>query len=84
MRAFTLDINEKYFNLLWRSIICRENVLIDKISNESEDSDEVALLSNVLVYLRLCKKSLEEKAKNAIFSEGVFSLEEKFIDLADL
>ena len=84
MRSFTLDIDEKYFNFLWRSITCRENALLAKISDESEDSDEAALLANDVVYLRLCKKGLEEKAKNAVFSEGAFSLEEKFIDLTDL
>jgi hypothetical protein len=84
MRSFTLNIDEKYFNLLWRSITCRENFLLERISNESEDSDEAALLSNDLVYLRLCKKSLEEMAKTAVFSEGAFSLEEKFFDLSDL
>ena len=76
--------DEKYFNFLWRSITCRENVLLAKISEEPEDSDDAALLANDVVYLRLCKKSLEEKAKKAVFSEGVFSLEEKIVDLNDL
>lgn len=84
MRSFTLDIGEKYFNLLWRSITCRENALLAKISGAPDDSDDAALLANDLVYLRLCKKSLEEKAKKAVFSKGAFSLEEKFIDLTDL
>lgn len=83
MRSFTLDVDEKYFNLLWRSISCRENALLEKISDEPEDSNEAALLANDVIYLRLCKKSLEEKAKNSAFSEGAFSLEEKFIDLSD-
>lgn len=84
MRSFTYEIDEKYFNLLWRSITCRENILLKKIADEPEDSDEAAMLGNDLVYLRLCKKSLEEKAKKAVFSEGSFSLKEEFIDLTDL
>ena len=84
MRSFSFNIDEKCFNLLWRSITCRENHLLSKISEEPEDSDEAALLGNDLVYLRLCKKSLEEKATNAVFSESVFLLEENFIDLSDL
>ena len=84
MRTFQLDIDEKFFNFLWRSITCRENELLSKISAEPDDSDEAALLSNDVVYLRLCKKSLEESAKKAVFSNGAFSLEEKFIDLSDL
>lgn len=84
MRSFTYEIDEKYFNLLWRSITCRENFILKKIADEPEDSDEAAMLGNDLVYLRLCKKSLEEKAKKSAFSEGSFSLEEEFIDLTDL
>lgn len=83
MRSFALDIDEKYFNLLWRSLNCRENALLAKIAAEAEDTDEAALLANDVVYLRLCKKNLQEKAKKAVFSEGVYSLEEQFIDLAD-
>lgn len=84
MRYLTLDVDEKYFNLLWRSINARENQLLSKISAQSEDSDEAALLGNDLVYLRLCKRDLEEKAKGALFSKGSFSLDDTFIDLSDM
>jgi hypothetical protein len=84
MRSFELAIDEKLFNLLWRSLCARENELLAKISDEPEDSDDAALLGNDLAYLRLCKKSLEEKARNTTFSDSVFSLEENFIDLSDL
>jgi len=84
MRTFNLEVDEKYFNLLWRSINSRENEILSKISAEPEDSDEAALLGNDLVYLRLCKKALQEQAKDSTFSDGAFSLKEKFIDLSDL
>ena len=84
MRSFNLEIDEKYFNMLWRSINSREKEILSKISKESEDSDEAALLGNDLAYLRLCKKGLEEEAKKSSFSDGAFSLQEKFIDLSDL
>lgn len=84
MRKFTLEIDEKYFNLLWRPIVARENELLDTLSQEDEDSDEAALLSNDIVYLRLCKKKLQEKAEEAAFSDGAFSLGDDYIDLSTL
>jgi hypothetical protein len=84
MRSFTLQIDEKYFNLLWRSVVARENELLNKLSKEDEESDEAALISNDIVYLRLTKKDLKEKAGKAGFSRGSFSLNDGFVDLADL
>lgn len=84
MKSFTIDIDEKYFNLLWRSIALRENELLAKITGQPEGSDEAALLGNDLVYLRLCKKDLEAKAKSATFSSGSFSQADEFMDLSDL
>ncbi|MBB3059724.1 hypothetical protein [Microbulbifer rhizosphaerae] len=83
MREFTQTIDEKLFNLLWRSLSEREA----EISHEIEadlDSDESALLGNDLVYLRLCMKDLEKKAKEARFSESAFSLDDGYIDLSEL
>ena len=84
MRSFTLQIDEKYFNLLWRSVVARENELLNKLSKEEEESDETALISNDIVYLRLAKKDLQEKAGKAGFSGGAFSLDDGFVDLVDL
>lgn len=84
MRTFTIEINEKFFNLLWRSLHARETELLRQIADKGEDSDDAALAGNDVVYLRLCKDELEEWAKAAVFSDGVFSLDEGFIDLADL
>lgn len=83
MRTFSLDIDEKYFNLLWRSLSEREAELSHAIESDP-DSDESALLSNDLVYLRLCMKELREKANQSKFSEKVFSLEEGYIDISEL
>ena len=84
MRSFSLEIDEKYFNLLWRSVAVRENELLSKLSEEKEESDEAALISNDIVYLRLAKKDLQEKAEKAGFSGGAFSLDDGFVDLAEL
>ncbi len=84
MKSISLAVDEHYFNLLWRSIVARENELLAKISDEPDDSDEAALFGNDLIYLRLCKKDLEEKAKAAKFADSVFLLEDKFIDLLDM
>lgn len=84
MRAFKLEVDEKHFNLLWRSIHAWESELLDELSQEPEGSDEAALIGNDLAYLRLYKKELKEQAKASSFSDGAFSLEENFIDLANL
>lgn len=84
MRTFALEIDEKSFNLLWRSVAAREKELLVKISKDNEETDEAALIGNDIVYLRLVKKELQEKAEKAGFSSGSFSLDENFIDLADL
>ncbi len=84
MRSFNITIDEKYFNLLWRSLSERESELELNIENSEPESDDAALIGNELVYLRLCKKELKEEAKKEKFSEGAFSLEDKYIDLSDL
>lgn len=84
MKNFQLNIDEKLFNLLWRSISERESELLSEIQQAGEDSDEASLISNDLVYLRLTKSDLEKKAKKSKFSAGSFSLEEGFIDLSKL
>jgi hypothetical protein len=63
MRSINIEIDEKYFNLLWRSIIARENELLDSLSQYDEESDEAVLISNDIFYLRLCKKDLQDKAQ---------------------
>jgi hypothetical protein len=84
MRSFTLEVDEKSFNLLWRSVIARENELLESLSQEDEDSDDAALISNDIVYLRLYKTELKEKAVNASFSDGAFSLDDDYLDLSNL
>jgi len=84
MKSFDINIDEKYFNLLWRSLSERETELEASIGQVDSNADESALLGNELVYLRMCKKDLEENAREAGFSEGVFSLDDDFVDLTDL
>lgn len=84
MRSFVLEIDEKIINLLWRSLAAREKELLSMSSLDNDQSDEAAIIGNDIVYLRLVKKDLREQAEKAGFSRGAFSLDENFVDLADL
>jgi len=84
VRTFTLAIDEKLFNLLWRSIDARERELLASLSQKPEGSDDSALIGNDVVYLRLCKKDLAKQARAAGFSDGAFSLDDGHIDLAQM
>ncbi len=83
MREFSQVIDERYFNLLWRALSERESEMAFAIEQEPE-SDDSALKSNDLVYLRLCKKELEERAKEVGFPPSAFSLDDGYIDLSEL
>lgn len=83
MREFTQVIDEKLFNVLWRALSERESEMAHAIEQEP-DSDESALMSNDLVYLRLSMNDLKKKATEAGFSPSAFSLDDGYIDLADL
>jgi len=84
MKSFDMNVDEKYFNLLWRSLLERESELEANIEQSDANSDDAALMGNDLVYLRLCKKELEENAHKANFSEGAFSVEDDYVGLSDL
>jgi len=84
MKSFDMNVDEKYFNLLWRSLLERESELEANIEQSDTNVDDAALMGNDLVYLRLCKKELEEKAQKANFSEGAFSLDDDYVYLVDL
>lgn len=86
MRSFSLDIDEQNFNLLWRSLAAREQQLLEIIEANAEDdeSDAGPMASNDLMYLRLYQKTLRQKAEQAAFGEGAFSLSDEIIDLAAL
>lgn len=81
MRSFLIDIDEKYFNLIWRSLTERERTLLNNIEQEGDGLDMAAFAANDLVYLRLCKKELEQKARAAGFSDVAFSEDDGLIDL---
>ena len=84
MKSFDINIDEKYFNLLWRSLSESESELEFNIEQSGTNSDDAALMGNDLVYLRLCKKDLKENAQKANFSEGAFSLDDDYVYLVDL
>ena len=84
MRKFPLQVDEKLFNLIWRSIDARERELVASLSRKREGWEEAALIGNDLVFLRLCKKDLEKQARAAAFSDGAFSLDDGHIDLAEM
>ena len=83
MREFNQTINEKYFNMLWRALSEKESEMAFSIE-QNPDAEESALLGNELVYLRLCKNELEEKARKAYFSPSAFSIDDGFVDLSEL
>ena len=83
MREFNQTIDEKYFNMLWRALSEKEAEMAFSIEQDP-DSEESALLGNELVYRRLCKSELEEKAKKANFSPSAFSVDDGFVDLSQL
>ena len=83
MRVFNQSIDEKYFNMLWRALSEREAQISHVIENEPH-SDESALLSNDLVYLRLCMKDLKNKAEGAKFSNSVFNTDDGYLDLSEM
>jgi len=84
MKSFDMNIDEKYFNLLWRSLLERESELEANIEPFGINTDDAVLMGNDLVYLRLCKKELKENAQKANFSEGAFSMDDDYVDLSDL
>lgn len=57
MQEFNQTIDEKYFNMLWRALSERVAVISQTIENKP-DSDETALMSNDLVYLRCSNSDL--------------------------
>ena len=85
MRKFTLEVDEKSFNLLWHSLCAREDDLLAIIKEHEDDESEIGpMASNDLVYLRLYKKELKEQAEKAVFGENVFNISDEIIDLSKL
>jgi hypothetical protein len=82
VRKFNLEASEQHFNLLWRSLIALEKNLLKIIEENADDSDGelAAFAGNDLVYLRLYKDDLEKAAKEAKFSDNVFSLSDEVIE----
>ncbi|MCH9691014.1 MAG: hypothetical protein K0U59_02940 [Gammaproteobacteria bacterium] len=86
MRSFTTKIDEKNFNLIWRSLSDREEKLQQIVAEHQEDdcSEIGPMAANDLVYLRLYKKHLKTLAEQAVFDAGCFSLDDGIIDISKL
>jgi hypothetical protein len=74
MRKFNLDISERNFALIWRSLGALEASLLSVIEENENDPDceLAAFAGNDLVYLRLYRDDLERMARAAGFSKNVF------------
>ena len=81
MKHVQIKLDEKAFNLLWRSLHDRETAMLETIKNEPTDSDRAVLFSNDVVYLRLYKADLERVARDANMPDSVYSLADDIIDL---
>jgi hypothetical protein len=83
MRDLTLTLNDAAFRLVWRALHDREEELLRIAEHGDSDSDEAALASNDLVYLRMWRKNLEEKAR-AVFRDEAFTTSDETIDLSEM
>lgn len=72
MRELYLNLNHDNFSLFWLSLLARENELLKLVVEYGEDSDEGSFALNDLVYLRLYREDLKEKAEK-VFDQSVFS-----------
>lgn len=79
-----LELDPQFFNLLWRGLYARERELLAAIDRLGPDSDDGALLSNDLVYLRLCRKELQKRARDAGVGDSAFDTSDEFVELRDL
>jgi hypothetical protein len=86
MRSFHLKVDERYFNMLWRSLLAREKELMEIVAEheDDEDSDEAIMAANDVVYVRMSKKSIEKLAREAGFPESAFSVDDTIVDLREL
>lgn len=82
MRKFTLEVSEKNFSLLWRSLHALEEKLLKVIEEHGDDPDGelAAFAGNDLVYLRLYRDHLKKAAKESVFSDNVFDLSDDVIE----
>jgi len=83
MRDLPLTLNDTAFRLVWRALHDREEKLLRIVKQEDSGSDGAALAGNDLVYLRMWRKGLEEKARS-VFGEEVFALSDETIDLSEI
>jgi len=83
MRELTLTLNDGAFRLIWHALRDREEKLLRITERGDSASDEAALAGNDLVYLRMWRKNLEEKAR-AVFRDEAFDISDETIDLSKI
>jgi len=76
MRELKLKLEQKHFNLIWKSLHARENDLLQRVKQFGDDSEEGAFALNDLVYLRLYKKELQIDAEK-IFYKNAFNISDE-------
>lgn len=75
MRVLELKIDRSTFNLLWKSLHAREEVLLRRVEEYGEDSDEGSDALNDIIALRLYRKELREEAE-PVFDANAFITED--------
>ena len=80
MRKLDISLKADHFNLIWVSLHAREQQLLKVVEDFGEDSDQGADALNDIVYLRLYRNSLREKAE-PIFNKSVFIVGDEPYDI---
>ncbi len=80
IQELKIKISETAFNVYWRSLCDRENILFNII----EESDEAIVANNDIIYLRTVKQSLEKQAKEAGFRNEAFETSQDILDLSKM
>jgi hypothetical protein len=75
-RELQLNLKAKHFSLIWMALHDREEKLLKIIEENGEDSDEAALAGNDIIFLRLYRKELKQRAET-VFNSNVFDLSEE-------
>ena len=84
MREVNITLSETAFNVYWRSLCDREQILLDIIESNDEESDEAIVANSDIIYLRTVKDSLKKQGKNANFRAEAFEISEEIIDLSKM
>lgn len=77
MKELNINLNEREFKLLLKSIKDRESNL-DRICSTSDDEDVIALSGNDLVELRMFLRDFEKKGVE-LFGESCLNISEELL-----